>query len=691
LPGDESSSGPRSSTTGRIAFGGCTLEVGDAAGSRLTLASTTEDSIESRLTLASTPGDSTQSGPALASIQGDSRALRRAVARRGKRKRRTPSEELETAVESSSEVTSKVEHTLALLEDVASGSIDIDSLSAEADALLGLLQRLDRTKRWDDVLRVARCLVSLLALLGRWIELLRSLRTALQAAEMLGDPLSEAWALHELGTLHLLAGRHAEADRQLGKAREIREQYHSRDITATNNNLQVLCQTLRRLTHRKPIERMLEQFARRPVLALATAATLLVVGGAAGAALAHSGDREKPFHVAAVAFSFVPSVPHTGQGIVFSATATDARDPASSYTWQWGDGDPATERVQRHEYQAAGRYKVVLTVRDAQGRVIGEIARWVNIRRPAMENGPNAYFSFHPHSPTVGEPVLFDAGSSYDPRAPIAGHEWSFGDGLTARGVSASHSFAQSRVYRVALTVTDTNGRHNTLVRMVAVTERESGKKGKQQTTNQQTAKQQSTVALRCPAGRLQLGEAVNMSGSIAPARSGVPVKVIFHGPSGESTTVESMSENAGLYKADYTPRQEGSWSVQSSRAESNGYRASSSEPCTFTVTKPKDKPPAETRTTVSCPSNPTVGEPVNVSGVLVPARAGVEVRVIFRGPSHQETPFNPTSSAEGTYNTSFTPKEPGVWTVQSSQAESSEYQASSATCSFTSTAEEPR
>jgi PKD repeat protein/tetratricopeptide (TPR) repeat protein len=681
LPGEESSSGPRSSTTAQIAFGSCTLEIGDAAGSRLALASTTEESTENGLALASTPDDSTESRPALASTQGDSRALRRAVAQNGKSKRRTPSEEIETAVESSSEVTSKVEHTLALLKDVASGSIDIDSLSTEADALLGLLQRLDRKKRWDDVLRVARCLAALLALLGRWIELLRSLRTALQAAEQLGDPLSEAWALHELGTLHLLAGRHAEADRQLGKAREIRRRCHSRDIAVTNNNLQVLCQTLRRLAPRRSTERMLDRLARRPALALILAATLIAVGAGAGAVLAHSSNREKPFHMATVAFSFVPSAPHTGQDIVFSATATDARDPVASYTWQWGDGDPAPERVQRHEYRATGRYKVVLTVRDAQGRTIGKIAQWVTIRRPRIENGPNAYFSFNPHSPTVGEPVLFDAGSSYDPRASIAGYEWSFGDGLTARSVTASHSFAQPRLYRVALTVTDTDGQHNTLVKMVAVTK---GKGTFTVTRSKDEHPAETKTAIRCPSGPVPFEEAAHVSGSITPARSGVTVRVIYSGPSGESTTVDSMSNSAGVYETSFQPRQEGSWSVQSSQAESNGYRASSSEPCTFTVTRRKSEPRTGTRTTINCPGNPMVGEPVSVSGSVVPARPGAKVRVIFRGPSHQETPFNLTSSAEGTYNTSFTPKEPGVWTVQSSQAESSEYQASSATCTFT-------
>ena len=257
---------------------------------------------------------------------------------------------------------------------------------------------------------------------------------------------------------------------------------------------------------------------------------------------------------------------------MFSATATDAQDPAASYRWQWGDGDPATERVQRHEYRTAGRYKVLLTVRDASGRTIGETARSVTIRRPPIESGPNAYFSFQPHSPAVEKPVLFDAGSSYDPHASITSYEWSFGDGLTASGVTASHSFAQSGIYKVALTVTAADGQHDTLVQMVAVTEEESSEKGKQQTA----------MTLRCPASHSLLNEAVNVAGSITPARSGVPVKVIYRSPSGESTTVESMSEKTGAYNTNFTPREPGTWTVESSQAESSEYQASSAT-CTFT------------------------------------------------------------------------------------------------------------
>jgi hypothetical protein len=67
LPNDVSSSGPWSSSAGRITFGGSILAIGDSAGSRLALPST--------------QGDSTESRPALVSTEGDARALRRAIAR----------------------------------------------------------------------------------------------------------------------------------------------------------------------------------------------------------------------------------------------------------------------------------------------------------------------------------------------------------------------------------------------------------------------------------------------------------------------------------------------------------------------------------------------------------------------------------------------------------------------------------
>jgi PKD repeat protein len=612
----------------------------------------------------------------LVSTQGDSRALRRAVARHARRERRSTPERLETAVEDASEVTSKIEHAVALVREVASGDLSLQSLGEEADTLFALLQRLSRAKRWLDALRVARCLAVVAALIGRWIELLRSLRIALHAAEELGDPLGEAWVLHELGTLHLLAGRHADASRQLERARKIRKQHGSRDIAATNANLQALCQMLRRLAPRRPVERILDRLVRRPALALIVATTLLVVGGAGGAVLANQGGSSAggSFHPAKVAFSFVPSTPHVGQDIVFSASATDAHDPPASYTWQWGDGDPAPERVQRHEYRAARTYKVVLTVRDARDRVIGTIARSVVIQRPTIEHGPNAYFSFQPRSPTVRMPVRFDAGSSYDPSASIAGYEWSFGDGMGARDVTVSHAFAKARTYRVSLTVTDTDGQHNTLTQMVAVT------------AGPATDKQQQTaVALHCPTNHFLSGETVSVSGSITPARSGATVKLMYTSPSGEEFLRTTTSQAHGSYQTSFTPQEAGSWSVQSSQTESDEHQASTSEPCTFSVAKATPEPPKETHTEINCPSSPVPpGEAVTVTGSIEPVEADTTVTVLYTSASGEASPQRATRHEDGSYEASYTPTKEGSWTVQSSQAQSSGYQASnSKICEF--------
>jgi PKD repeat protein len=643
----------------QVALGGYTLAVGDSAGSIIAPSST------------STQREAAGSGVGQAPVQGDSRALRRALARSGRHERRKPSEKLEVAVENASEVTDKVERAFDLVKEFASGNLGVETLGDEADALLGLLQRLSLSKRWEDTLRVARCLAVLLALIGRWIELLRSLRVALDAAKELGDPLGEAWALHELGTLNLAAGSHAEADRRLGEARQIRERHaNSRELRVTNGNLQVLCQTLRRLAPQRPIERMLEKLARRPALALLVAVTLLVVGGAGGAVLADSGGREPPFHPAVVAFSFVPDTPHAGQSIAFSATAADAPDPASSYTWQWGDGDPASGRAQRHIYRKAGTYTVVLIARDTRGRTIGRIARPVVIERPTVEHGPNAYFSFQPRSPAVGRPVLFDASSSYDPSAPITAYEWSFGDGDGARGVTASHSFAQPGTYTVALTVTDTDGQRNTLAQTVTVS---TG------------AGRQTAVVLRCPASHLAVGEVVIASGAITPARAGATVVVVYVSPSGRETTRTLTSEARGSYTTSFTPEEEGSWSARATQAEGGGYLASTSEPCTFSVAKGEStKPLKETTTTIECPSHSLLGAPVTVSGTITPVRAGVAVEVIYVSPSGKPIGQPATIGPEGAYTASFTPEEAGPWSVHSAQAESSgSHGSASRPCAF--------
>jgi hypothetical protein len=215
------------------------------------------------------------------------RALARA--RRERDPLRTEAAALEAAVGDASEVSGKVERVVALFTEIAEGRRDPASINDEVDALCDLLQRLDRDGRWEEALRVARALAMLLALLGRWIELVHSLQVAVGAAERLTDDIGKAWALHEQGTWQLVAGNHAEADELLGKARDLRARSGDRrELAMTERNLQGLCRALRAElhTHQSWVERMLKS----PLPAGVLAVLLLLAGGAAGAIVASNAD-----------------------------------------------------------------------------------------------------------------------------------------------------------------------------------------------------------------------------------------------------------------------------------------------------------------------------------------------------------------------------------------------------------------
>jgi ABC-type branched-subunit amino acid transport system substrate-binding protein len=122
-----------------------------------------------------------------------------------------------------------------------------------------------------------------------------------------------------------------------------------------------------------------------------------------------------------------------------------------THAWDLGDGTRASGPVTTHAYSSPGIFKVTLTVTDADGltdRATVEIA--VNGR-------PVARFTQTPGQPAPGAPVQFDASSSTDD-VGIAAHFWEFGDGSTASGEYANHSYLAEGNYTVELTVSDAEG-----------------------------------------------------------------------------------------------------------------------------------------------------------------------------------------------------------------------------------------
>jgi uncharacterized protein DUF5979 len=180
---------------------------------------------------------------------------------------------------SAQEVTGRIEEAEGLLRAAAEGQLlDPAKLTGEVDSLLDLLGRLDKSGRFEEELALMRSLNGLLALSLRWLELVRSLRSLLASAEAVGHKAGQAWAHHELGSLHLCAGNGEQAARHLDEALRIEEQL---------GDLAGRCVTRHNLdAARRQLAGPLARPPRRLVL-LALLAALFVGLGAGGASLAY--------------------------------------------------------------------------------------------------------------------------------------------------------------------------------------------------------------------------------------------------------------------------------------------------------------------------------------------------------------------------------------------------------------------
>jgi hypothetical protein len=164
--------------------------------------------------------------------------------------------------------------------------LEADPLVAEIDSLLGLAERLDRDGRFAEELRLLRALHGLLALTRRWLELIRGLRRALSAAEDAGDLAAQAWARHELGSLHLCADDPEAAAEQLGQALRLQQRLgQTAGACATRHNLDSAQRDLATRAASKPWSRR-----RLPRLAVAAGAVTLLTIAGTGMAVALEDD-----------------------------------------------------------------------------------------------------------------------------------------------------------------------------------------------------------------------------------------------------------------------------------------------------------------------------------------------------------------------------------------------------------------
>jgi PKD repeat protein len=80
-----------------------------------------------------------------------------------------------------------------------------------------------------------------------------------------------------------------------------------------------------------------------------------------------------------------------------------------------------------------------------------------------VNSPPVAGLVFNPSAPSVGTLVRFDGASSFDPDGDHLSYLWTFGDGSSAVGVSASHAYGEAGNFTVTLTTVDSGSNPSAL------------------------------------------------------------------------------------------------------------------------------------------------------------------------------------------------------------------------------------
>jgi large repetitive protein len=158
-----------------------------------------------------------------------------------------------------------------------------------------------------------------------------------------------------------------------------------------------------------------------------------------------------------------------------SAGTADAEGDAMKYSWSWGDlTAPTTTASPSHTFDKPNTYTITLTVTDVWGKAT-IVSHDVTITEPAGNGTPTAVIASGTCS-TFTTCAMSATGSSDPDTATgdgIRNYVWSWGDGTTTSGTSASqsHVYPTAGTYTVTLTAYDKWGRNSNAVTQSVTTQ----------------------------------------------------------------------------------------------------------------------------------------------------------------------------------------------------------------------------
>ena len=146
----------------------------------------------------------------------------------------------------------------------------------------------------------------------------------------------------------------------------------------------------------------------------------------------------------------------------FTATVDEAASAPVEYRWDFGDGTTGMGLIATHSYDRAGTFDVRFTASNEGSSDSEECEVMVAPLPVAAEiiSVTGAPMSFQ-----VCEPVTVQFNADVLGDDPLT-YQWEFGDGTTATGPTASHTYTEPGNYNVTLTLTNPEG---TVTRSITV------------------------------------------------------------------------------------------------------------------------------------------------------------------------------------------------------------------------------
>lgn len=147
---------------------------------------------------------------------------------------------------------------------------------------------------------------------------------------------------------------------------------------------------------------------------------------------------------------FTPSKASDCESLITKFNDISTGNPVA---WQWdlGNGFTSTEQSPSASYTSPGNYKVTLTVKNAAGNTS------TAVKTVTVWEKPQPDFTASPAKGCIPFDVTF-TDKSNPVNGTISTYSWDFGDGTTASGNNAVHTYNNVLSPTVTLTVTNSNG-----------------------------------------------------------------------------------------------------------------------------------------------------------------------------------------------------------------------------------------